>query len=173
MSTWQDDEERAEQVAHDENTAALRARLAAAEEERDNMRANNRRMMDEARAENDRLWGKIAAAQARADVWQRALHEALARVAELESEQRKHSEIVRDVQRAQEMSEAQRNAETTCIPITNHRGERRIMRLATRTVRVHTAPTEHHPGDGLKITGWDVDRGAERTIEVAQVLDTP
>jgi hypothetical protein len=173
MTTWQDDEERAAEVAHDENTAALRARLAAAEEERDNMRANNRRLLDDARAENDHLWGKIAAAQARADVWQRALHEALARVAELEGEQRKHSEIVRDVERAHEMSEAQRNAETTCIPITNHRGEQRIMRLATRTVRVHTAPTEHHPGDGLKITGWDVDRQAERTIEVAQVHHEP
>lgn len=77
MTTWQDDEARAEQVAHDENIAALRTRLAAAEEECASLRALVKRLDDDAHADRDAMQQRVTLTEGRAHIWQLALMQAL------------------------------------------------------------------------------------------------
>lgn len=57
------------------------------------------------------------------------------------------------------------------LEIVNHRGERRVMQLLASTCRLHHEPTEHYPRRTLKVTGYDIDRAAMRTVEIAQLRD--
>lgn len=59
------------------------------------------------------------------------------------------------------------------IPIINHRGEGRTMRLLAATCQLTHEPTEHYPRPSLKLTGFDVDRHALRTIEIGQTPCPP
>jgi predicted RNase H-like nuclease (RuvC/YqgF family) len=88
MTTWQDDEPRAAEVAHDENTAALRTQLAAAEGECERLCALVKRLDDDAHAERQRLldahsrevnhiWQRVTLTEGRAHIWQLALMQAL------------------------------------------------------------------------------------------------
>lgn len=62
-----------------------------------------------------------------------------------------------------------REGDLFCLPIVNHRGEKRYMKLYATSCRVHHDTSDMYPDATPKLTGWDVGRMEWRTIEICQL----
>lgn len=70
---------------------------------------------------------------------------------------------------AHPVSNEGREGDLFCLPIVNHRGEKRYMKLYATSCRVHHDTSDLYPDPTPKITGWDVDRMEWRTVQVCQL----
>lgn len=147
--------------------------------------------------ETHERWGKACVTsedqRERADVWQRSTQDALSQVAELRSVLKGERERNANLERALESQyqdtkrhqgqltmllrgldegasiKANDASRLFCLPIVNHKGEHRVMRLLASSCRLHHEKDTRHPSSGPKITGYDVDRQALRTVEIEQL----
>lgn len=138
---------------------------------------------------------EAAAQRERADVWQAAAQNALDQLARWRkqaieeaarckaiaaafhdegrlryADQSRLTGLLDGMDRAKGIS-AEEGARVAKLEIVNHKGERRVMQLLASTCLLHHEPTEHYPRRTLKVTGYDIDRAAMRTVEIAQLRD--